>query len=151
MKSLSMLVGFLALVAVAAAFGALYRPGPWYEGLERPPLSPPNWIFGPVWTMLYIGIAVAAWRIWRSRPPTKHPLVFWGIQLVLNALWSLLFFGLHRPGLALVDIGVLWVVIVITTRLFFRQDRLAGWLFVPYVAWVSFATYLNAGFVWLNN
>jgi tryptophan-rich sensory protein len=144
------LLPFLALVALAAAFGAIFQPGPWYAELRKPPLTPPNWVFGPAWTLLYVAIAVAAWRVWRARPGPSAALALWGAQLALNALWSFLFFGLEQPELALLDIAVLLAAIVFTTLAFFAVDRVAGWLFVPYLAWVAFASYLNAG-VWLLN
>ena len=150
MRSLLALVAFLALVALAASFGALFLPGEWYESLRKPPLNPPNWVFGPVWTLLYLGIAVAGWRVWRARPEVSTALGLWAAQLLLNALWSYLFFGLERPGLALVDITVLLVLILATTVVFFRIDRPAGALLVPYAVWVAFATYLNAG-LWVLN
>jgi tryptophan-rich sensory protein len=144
------LFAFIVAVACAAAFGGLFMPGPWYESLEKPPLTPPNWVFGPVWTLLYISIAVAAWLVWRSGHRSKPALTLWALQLVLNALWSLLFFGIERPDLALIDITVLLVILVATTVAFFRTNRLAGALLLPYVAWVAFAAYLNAGFLYLN-
>jgi len=141
---------FVALVALAAVFGAQFEPGPWYEGLRKPPLNPPNWIFGPVWFVLYLAIAIAGWLVWRARPGSARPLALWGSQLVLNATWSLLFFGLHLPGLALVEIVLLLALLLATTVSFFRVRALAGLLFLPYVAWVTFAAYLNAGLWYLN-
>jgi len=150
MQHLGALGVFLALVALAAVFGAQFEPGPWYEGLRKPPLNPPNWVFGPVWSALYLAIAVAAWLVWRARPGSAQPLALWGSQLVLNAAWSLLFFGLQLPSLALVEIVLLLAVLLATFVSFFRIRALAGMLFLPYVAWVSFATYLNAGLWYLN-
>mgnify|MGYP006277177873 CR=1 FL=1 len=152
MRSLVPLLVFAALVAAAAATGALFTPGPWYASLERPPLAPPNWIFGPVWTALYLAIAVAAYLVWRRREdrPVGPALGLWGTQLVLNALWSWLFFGLQRPGLALAEILVLLAAILATVVAFGRISRPAAGLLVPYGLWVAFATYLNAGFWWLN-
>jgi tryptophan-rich sensory protein len=95
-------------------------------------------------------MAVAGWLVWRARPASTKPLVLWGTQLILNAAWSLLFFGLHLPGVALVEIVLLLTLLTITTALFFRVRTLAGALFLPYVAWVSFAAYLNAGLWYLN-
>jgi tryptophan-rich sensory protein len=144
------LLPFLLLVAGAAAFGATFQPGAWYEALRKPPGNPPNWVFGPVWTILYVTIAVAAWRVWRVQPGPSPALVLWTVQLALNAAWSWLFFGLERPGLALIDIAGLLTLLVATTSAFFAMDRAAGLSFVPYVAWVAYATYLNAGLWWLN-
>ena len=149
---------FVLLVAGAAFVGAQFTPGPWYQSLRRPPLAPPNWIFGPVWSVLYLAIAVAAFLVWRSperagtgiTTTVRLGIGLWGTQLALNALWSYLFFGLERPGIALIEIGLLLATIVATTAVFFSVSRAAGLLFIPYIAWVSFATYLNAGFWWLN-
>jgi tryptophan-rich sensory protein len=150
MRVLLGLLPFLALVACAAAFGATFQPGAWYEALRKPPGNPPNWVFGPVWTALYVAIAVAAWRVWRAQPGASPAIVLWAAQLVLNAAWSWLFFGLERPGLALLDITALLALLVATTAAFLAVDRTAGLLFAPYVAWVGYATYLNAAIWWLN-
>lgn len=150
MRSLIPLAVFLLLVAAASIFGAQFMPGPWYDALQKPPLNPPSWVFGPVWTLLYLGIAIAGWLVWKHPDKRRVPLTLWGIQLLLNAAWSALFFGYQRMGLALVDILVLLGVIVATTVAFYRVRPLAGWLFVPYLAWVSFASYLNAGLWYLN-
>jgi benzodiazapine receptor len=149
-RSLGALGIFVALVALAAFFGAQFEPGLWYEGLQKPPLNPPNWVFGPVWSVLYLAIAVAGWLVWRDEPGSTRPLVLWGGQLVLNAAWSLLFFGLHLSGLALVEIMLLLALLIATTVSLFRVRALAGLLFLPYVAWVCFAAYLNAGLWYLN-
>ena len=120
--------------------------------LRPPPLTPPNWVFAPVWTLLYVAIALAGFLIWRApdRSRTGIALALWIKQLVLNALWSYLFFGVQRPDLALVEIVVLLGVIIAATVVFFSIHRAAGVLFVPYALWVGFATYLNAGF-WILN
>lgn len=141
---------FIALVALAALFGAQFEPGPWYEGLRKPPLNPPNWVFAPVWSLLYLAIAIAGWLVWRARLASSRSLVLWGSQLALNAVWSLLFFGLHCPSIALVEILLLLALLIATTISFFRVRGLAGLLLVPYAAWVSFAAYLNAGLWYLN-
>lgn len=150
MRTLLGLLPFLLLVAAAAAFGVTFQPGAWYEALRKPPGTPPDWLFGPVWTVLYLAIAVAAWRVWRARPGPSTAIVLWGAQLALNAAWSWLFFGLERPGLALLDIGALLGLLAFTTAAFLEVDRTAGLLFIPYVAWVGYATYLNAGLWWLG-
>ena len=125
-------------------------PGEWYDGLDKPPGNPPGWVFGPVWTALYLMIAVAGWRIWRVQRRWRPALWLWLAQLLANALWSYLFFGLQRPGLALVDITVLLVLIAWTIVRFKPIDHLAAWLMVPYWLWVFFATYLNASLWYLN-
>jgi tryptophan-rich sensory protein len=144
------LAGFIALVVLAALIGSAFQPSDWYASLRKPPLTPPNWIFGPVWSFLYLCIAVAAWLVWRARRGATTPLALWASQLLLNGLWSLLFFGLHRPGLALLELAILLALVVATTAAFFRVRSLAGALLVPYVLWVGFAIYLNAGIWYLN-
>jgi benzodiazapine receptor len=126
----------------AAAFGARFGPTAWYEQLTKPTLNPPNWVFGPVWTALYLMMAIAAWLVWRADGRTQ-PLGLFAIQLSLNAVWSALFFGLHHPGWALVDIALLWVAVAATLASFWRSNTIAGCLLVPYLAWVTFASYLN--------
>lgn len=137
---------FLGVTATAAAFGATFAPGPWYDALQKPSWNPPNWIFGPVWSALYLAMAIAAWLVWRERrnPPDVRPaLAMWGVQLALNAAWSWLFFGLHEMAWALAEILTLWGAIAVTAILFRRHNRLAAWLLVPYLAWVGFASFLN--------
>lgn len=145
----SAFVGFVVLCFSAAAVGALTPPGAWYEGLTKPSWNPPAWVFGPVWTLLYLAMATAAWRVWRT-PKPGLPLAVFGVQLVLNAAWSPIFFGAHALGWALVEILFLLLAILATTALFFRRDRWAGALFVPYVLWVAFASFLNATLWQLN-
>lgn len=139
---------FILSVAVcfgAAAIGAQFMPGEWYESLNKPSWNPPNWVFGPVWTVLYLMMAVSAWLVWRVRGwgGARHALTLFGVQLALNACWSWLFFGRYRPDLALVDIVLLWLAIGLTIRAFWSISRLAAYLLVPYWLWVSFATGLN--------
>jgi tryptophan-rich sensory protein len=125
----------------------------WYPTLAKPSFNPPSWVFGPVWTVLYIMMGVAAFLVWRTGLDVhgvKIALIAFAIQLALNGLWSILFFGMQQPGWALVEIVGLWVAIGITTVLFWRIAPLAGGLMVPYWAWVSFATVLNASLWWLN-
>lgn len=149
------LVGFIVLcLAVAATGGAVTASsvGTWYAGLAKPAFNPPNWVFGPVWTTLYVLMAVAAWRVWRRRgePGARPALGAWALQLALNLGWSFLFFGAQAIGAALAEIALLLAAIVATATLFWRIDRPAGALFVPYIAWVSFATALNAALWRLN-
>ncbi|TNF72501.1 MAG: tryptophan-rich sensory protein [Acidobacteria bacterium] len=151
MSSLIALTVFFLLSFAAALFGAQFPPGDWYAQLEKPSWNPPNWVFAPVWTILYAAMAVAAWLVWREGTSERRaPLAFWTLQLVLNALWSWIFFGLHRPGWAAIEIGLLWIAILATTILFFRVRRVAGALLLPYLAWVSFAAVLNVALWWLN-
>lgn len=145
-----------AFAAAGVGGGATYPavgPGGWYEGLDKPPWTPPKQAFGPAWTVLYAAQAVAAWLVWRSgaRHPASDPaLRLYGAQLLLNAAWSLLFFGLRRPAWAVVEIAVLWVAIAATTAAFARRSRTAAALLVPYLAWVTFATALTVS-IWRRN
>ena len=150
----------LLLVAstIVASFGAIFGPGSgpdgWYKAIIKPSWNPPNWIFGPVWTTLYIMMAVAAWRVWTKASvalATRHAAMwFYLAQLLVNASWSPLFFGLQNPALALNCIILMEVLIVITILRFKPIDAVAAWLLVPYLAWVSFATFLNGTIWWLN-
>jgi tryptophan-rich sensory protein len=147
-RSVLALVGFLAACFSAALVGSAFTAPSipeWYESLYKPFFTPPSWLFGPVWTALYLAIAFAGFLVWRARSVSKTtlPLTLFGVQLVLNALWSVLFFGLRSPGVALVEIVVLWAAILATLLLFRRISRLAGWLLTPYLAWVAFAGLLN--------
>lgn len=129
----------------------------WYASLVMPAIAPPNWVFGPVWTTLYILMGIAAWMVWKAvvhteggRRAKRVALGVYVFQLALNTLWSLIFFGLHALGLALVELVVLWAAILATMVAFFPISRTAAWLLVPYLVWVSFAGYLNYSF-WLLN
>ncbi len=141
---------FLVLVAAAAFTGYLWPPGDWYGYLMRPAFAPPNWVFAPVWTVLYLMMAVAAWLVWRRTGWRSRPLTLWYIQLALNAVWTPVFFGLHWMGVALVVMALLWLAIILTIRAFAAVSRVAAWMLVPYLAWVTFALALNAGFWYLN-
>ena len=133
---------FLALSFAGAGFGALFEPGDWYAGLRKPDLTPPNWIFGPVWSLLFVCIGVAGALVWQ-RSRAVLPMALWGAQLMLNAAWSWLFFGLQRPDLAFAEIRVLWIAIAITIFVFWRVRPAAGALMVPYLLWVGIASWLN--------
>lgn len=156
LKSAGMLFLFLCLCFSIAWTGAQVSPGvassEWYDQLNKPDWNPPGWLFGPVWMALYIMMAIAAWRIWKRLGFSggKTELSWFAIQLFLNGLWSQLFFNAQNPGLALAEILLLLAAIIMTTVYFYRQDRLAGWLMVPYILWVSFATVLN-GTIWMVN
>ncbi len=121
----------------------------WYLSLIRPLGTPPNWLFGPVWSVLYVMIAVAAWLVWRQ-PFHRRALRLWGWQLLLNALWTPLFFNLHMLGAALVEVLLLIGLEVLTLLAFRRRATLAAILMLPYLLWTCYAAYLNAGFWWLN-
>jgi benzodiazapine receptor len=149
--SLACFVGLCLLVSVAEAAVTVPAVRGWYLSLTMPAGTPPNWLFGPVWTFLYISIGVSAWCIWRRRRiGHRAALRLWGWQLLVNAAWSPAFFGLHSPALALGVILPTLVLIGLTVRRFWRLDRVAAALMLPYAAWMCYATYLNCGFVWLN-
>jgi translocator protein len=125
----------------------------WYATLAKPALNPPSWIFGPVWTTLYALMGIAAFLVWKKgwdRKDVQKALTIFGLQLILNAIWSIIFFGLHSPGWALVNIIAMWFAIVWTMILFYKLSKPAMWLLVPYILWVSFATYLNYS-IWMLN
>lgn len=144
---------WLAVCFGAAVFGAQFMPGAWYAGLRKPAWNPPNWIFGPVWTALYAMMAVAAWLVWRrvGWRVGARPLGTFLVQLILNAIWSAIFFGLQRPAFAFAEIVLLWVAILATVLGFRRVSPVAAWLLVPYLAWVSFAAVLNFSLWRLNS
>lgn len=139
------LVGWLALTFAAAATGVFVSPGGWYSSLAKPPWNPPSWLFGPVWTLLYAMMAVAAWLVWREGgwKAQGRALGLYLAQWALNALWTPLFFGLRRPGLAFAEIIALDAAVLLTLAAFWRAKRLSGLLLVPYMLWVAFATVLN--------
>ena len=146
------LIGWLVLCFAASGTAVFVSTGGWYAQLQKPSWNPPAWIFGPVWTVLYIMMAVAAWMVWRVggwRRQGRALGLFLG-QWLLNALWTPLFFGLHQPLLAFVEIVALWVVLVATVIAFGRVRRAAAVLLLPYLAWVSFAAVLNFTIWWLN-
>lgn len=127
---------------------------PWFDSLVKPVFNPPVWLFSPVWTALYIMMGIAAGLVWdkvdTQRETVKKGLTFFWIQLGLNALWSYLFFSLHNPLLALIEIIILWLMIYETFMQFNKINKIAGYLFIPYLMWVTFATVLNASIWWLN-
>ncbi|AWM42300.1 sensory protein TspO [Gemmata obscuriglobus] len=140
-----------ATTLVAAVGGAVTAPnvGSWYEHLPKPDWTPPNWVFGPVWTVMYALMAVAASIVWVSRACDDIccPLSAFGAQLVLNLAWSVCFFGLHSPLLGFLDVCLLWVLVGVTVAEFFLVSRVAGLLLIPYWLWVTFAAILNAAIV----
>jgi translocator protein len=142
----------VAVVASIASIGALFPPGAWYASLRKPGFNPPAWVFGPAWTTLYLMIAASLWQLWRAPASAARTRALWwmALQLLLNAAWTPIFFGLHRPGWALLEIGLLWFAITAAGLAASRVSRAAAWLLVPYLAWVSFATVLNAA-IWVLN
>jgi tryptophan-rich sensory protein len=152
-------VRILIAIIICQAAGFLGAPvardaiATWYQTLHQPPLTPPAWVFAPAWITLYVLMGISAGMIWNRG--IADPKVQWGLgiflfQLGANSLWTPLFFGLHQPTAALIDILILWLLLAATIINFFRQSHTAGWLLIPYLIWVTFATYLNAGFVFLN-
>ncbi len=147
----------LALPLVAGVVGSAFTVSVitgWYVGLVKPVLNPPSWVFGPVWTVLYLLMGVALWLVWvdmAAAPVARQrALILFTVQLVLNMLWSIIFFGLQSPGWALVDIILLWLAIFVTIITFIKVSKMAAWLLLPYILWVSFAIYLNFS-IWILN
>jgi benzodiazapine receptor len=139
----------LLVVGGGLLIGAVTAQGAWYEALAKPAFNPPNWVFGPAWTVLYVLIAIAGWRIWqRDRSSTAMKL--WGLQLALNFLWSPIFFAFQQVALALVVILALLATILAFIASAWNLDRVSAWLFAPYAAWVAFASLLNAS-IWTLN
>jgi tryptophan-rich sensory protein len=145
---------FFVLVTVAVGASASVFTGPniegWYAGLLHPSFAPPNWVFAPVWTTLYVLMAVAAWRVWRVAGTKSPEMLCYALQLIFNFAWSAIFFAAHRIELALAEICILVALVLTTMILFWKRDRLAGWLFLPYLGWTSFAAFLTYAFWTLN-
>ncbi|WP_158746544.1 TspO/MBR family protein [Acidisphaera sp. L21] len=139
------LIPFIAACFIVALSGAVFRPGEWYEGLAKPAWRPPNWLFGPAWTVLYICIAVSGWFVWRQVGFTGAPVAMsvYAIQLLLNAGWSACSFGLRRLDLAFGELILLWLSIVANIAVFAQISATAMILLIPYLAWVTFAGVLN--------
>jgi len=139
----------LILPQLAGGIGALFTTPSvtsWYGTITKPSFNPPSWIFGPVWTTLFVLMGIAFYLVWQqgtNRPQVRQALAVFGVQLVLNTLWSIIFFGLHSPGAALIEIAFLWLAIAATIAFFAKISKPAAWLLAPYLAWVSFAAFLN--------
>ncbi len=148
------LLGWIGITAVAAAIGSIAAANSreFYEALQRPSWAPPGSVFGPVWTVLYLAMAVAAWMVWKARNyvGARVALLVYLVQLALNALWTWLFFAWHRGALAFVGVVLLWIAVAMTMNLFRRVRPVAGTLMIPYLAWVTFATMLTYA-VWKAN
>ena len=143
---------FLGACFAAAMSGAMFPPGEWYETLRKPSWQPPNWLFPVAWSVLYLMIAVSGWLVWQERATHAMavPMIVYGVQLVANFLWSALFFGMKRMDIALIEVGILWLSIVATIVVFWPVSTTAALLLLPYLAWVSFAAYLNFVMLRLN-
>lgn len=150
-NTLLILGAFVGVNFLAASSGGIFKPGEWYRGLTKPAWTPPNWAFPVVWTTLFLLNAIAGWLVWQAAP-ANGALLFgvYGVSLVINALWSALFFGAKRMDLALVDVSALWVSLVAQIALFASISPLAALMGVPYLAWVSTAAFLNRRMVALN-
>lgn len=146
------LIVWVGLCFLTAWAGSRFTPGESYLQLQKPSWTPPGYLFGPVWSILYLSMGIAAWLVWRRAGLLKAKLALslFAVQLILNGAWSWIFFGLHQPGLAFAEILVLWSMILVTMIAFWRVNRYAGMLFLPYIAWVSFAAILNY-FIWQLN
>lgn len=143
---------WILLCFTAAAGGGFVMTGDWYAMLSKPTWNPPSWVFGPVWTLLYLMMGVSAWLVWKEGgfAQQRKPLTVFLVQLVLNAIWTPLFFGTHELGIAFAEILLLWLAILATILAFRRVSTTAAWLLVPYLLWVSFASVLNATLWWMN-
>lgn len=147
------LAGFMLLCLAVGGLGGWITAQSvirWYPTLNKPEWNPPSWVFGPVWTALYVMMAVAAWLVWQKPAATRTAMILFFIQLALNSLWSFLFFGARSPGLALIDILALWLALALAVHAFFKHSSNAGLLLLPYLAWVSFAAFLNFS-IWRLN
>ena len=156
LRSLIAWLGLIVIVMLLGSLATFSSVSTWFQTLKKPVFNPPDWIFGPVWTTLYLMMAIAAWLVWRKRADqTKRPAVnrfttVFLVQLSLNLAWSFIFFTFQSPRFALVEICILWVAIAASVILAFRLNKLSGWLLVPYLAWTSFALFLNLAIVRLN-
>jgi len=142
------LIVIIAVCFAVAGIGSLFMTpalNGWFTTLQKPTWNPPNWIFGPVWSLLYLCMAIAAWFVWRQRgwPGAAAPLTLFAVQLLLNGAWTGLFFGLRLPWVAFAEVMLLWCAILATALSFGRITPIAGWLLAPYLAWVTFAAVLN--------
>lgn len=150
------LLASIALCQMAGIIGSIFTSSSiptWYATLQKPMLNPPSWIFGPVWTTLFVLMGIAAYLIYEhglKKKNIRRALTFFALQLVLNTLWSILFFGFQSPGLALIEIVLLWLSIFYCILLFYKIQKIAAYLLLPYILWVSFASYLNYT-LWILN
>lgn len=151
MKRWGSLVFFLLLVVLVSWWGSRFAPGEWYAGLQKPAWNPPSWVFAPVWSLLYVLMAVAAWQVWNTEHQRRLTAVtLWLIQLLFNGAWSWLFFGLNRTGIAMFELAALLALVVATTMTFNSIRRSAALLMLPYITWLAFALALNVALWKLN-
>jgi benzodiazapine receptor len=153
-QAVGLALSVVTCFAVAGVGSLFTRPAieGWYAALRKPSWTPPNWVFGPVWSALYLSMAIAAWLVWRRAgfAGARLPLTLFALQLVLNLAWTGVFFGLRMPGAAFVEIVLLWLFILATTAAFWPLSRAAAWLMAPYLGWVTYAATLNCG-IWRLN
>lgn len=140
---------FILIVIIAASSGAFFKPGDWYDTLRKPSWTPPKWAFPVVWTLLYAAIAYAGWRVW-TLAGWSLPILFWGLQIVTNAMWSWIFFGRRQMQLALADIALLWLSVLGFILTAWSVSAISALLFLPYLAWVTTAGLLNYSILRLN-
>jgi translocator protein len=155
MKNIFTLIACIAIPLIVGGIAGIAPSGSdneWYAALDKPVFNPPDWVFGPVWTILYILMGISLYLIWKSpaSPMRKLALIIFGIQLVLNFAWSFIFFYFQQPGFALIEIVILWFSILAMIIVFHKINRVAAYLQIPYLLWVTFATLLNASIWWLN-
>jgi benzodiazapine receptor len=156
MNKILLLVICIIICLAAGFIGSLFTttgPGSWYSNIQKPSFNPPGWIFGPVWTLLYILMGISLYLIWQkgiADPHIKIALLIFAVQLVLNILWSILFFGMRSPMLGLIGITLLWVFILLTIINFYPVSKPASFILIPYILWVSFAAVLNFAIFRLN-
>ena len=152
MKKFFPLLLFILLAFLPGIFGSFFSPGEWYGNLLKPSFTPPGWLFGPVWTLLYIMIGIAGYFVWTVKDHSlqKSAFIIYAIQLFFNGIWSWIFFGLHKIDLALLVILILWIFIIFNIFYFYKIKKLSGYLLIPYLLWVSFASILNAS-IWSLN
>lgn len=152
MRNLAGLLGWIFASFLAGIIGSLFEPGTWYDLLEKPSWTPPDIVFPIIWPLLYLLMGISAWLVWRKMGYARasQALNLFILQLVLNAGWSWLFFGMHMVGPAFAEIILLWIIILLVTHRFLNHDKLAGWLMVPYLLWVGFASVLNGAIFLMN-
>lgn len=152
MKKIGGILGWIIICSLPGIFGAQFEPGTWYELLQKPAWTPPNWLFPVVWPVLYILMGISAWLLWQKKKVSIYGTEFtwFFMQLLLNALWPWIFFGMHFIATALAEIFLLWIAIAFTVLLFWSRDRLAGILLLPYLLWTSYAAALNFAIWQLN-
>ncbi len=153
MKNALSLAFWVLLSFSAGWFGSQFKPGTWYQELSKPSWTPPSFVFPIAWSLLYTLMGVSAWLVWQKRAQSSWvttALILFVVQLFLNALWSWIFFGLHQMGWAAMEIGLLWAVVLATLIFFFKISNVAGFLFVPYLVWLTFAFALNTA-IWMKN